>query len=203
MVSIAVLNIISVTCISQQPEHLFMLSRSFFNHYYKQYMVTSIFSTIPTPFSTHSTTKVVLYLIDFVFCRFINLLFIEHSQNMSSSIIRFIYYHNKSLFVKQDMPPPPPPPPPPRCFVSHCDLDLYLIDPLDCDLDLNLIDPKIDREHLLSMTNVCIKFEKAEPYQTVVIDRIRLNKTDRLTDRQVQSNKPPLLRRGGHNYWND
>ena len=47
------------------------------------------------------------------------------------------------------------------------------------------------------MTNVCIKFEKAEPYQTVVIDRIRLNKTDRLTDRQVQSNKPPLLQRGG------
>ena len=45
---------------------------------------------------------------------------------------------------------------------SHCDLDLYLID------------PKIDTEHLLSVTNVCMKFEKARPKQTLVIDRTRL-----------------------------
>ena len=34
-----------------------------------------------------------------------------------------------------------------------------------CDLDLYLIDSKINTEHLLSITNVCIKFEKAGPNQ--------------------------------------
>ena len=37
-------------------------------------------------------------------------------------------------------------------------------------LNLYSIEPKIDMEHLLSMTNVCMKFEKAWLYQTLVID---------------------------------
>ena len=69
---------------------------------------------------------------------------------------------------------------------SHCDLDLYPTD------------PRIDRKHLLSMTNyVCMKFEKAEPNQTLVIDQRRLYMTDGQTVRQVQSKMPPLLQRGG------
>ena len=58
---------------------------------------------------------------------------------------------------------------PPCYFVSHCDLDLYPIE------------PKINREHLLSMAKVCMKFEKAGPYQTLVIDRARLYTMDRQT----------------------
>ena len=41
-----------------------------------------------------------------------------------------------------------------------------------------------------------MKFEKAGPDQTLVVNRTRLHKTDRLTDRQVQGNIPPLLRNG-------
>ena len=69
------------------------------------------------------------------------------------------------------------------------------------DLDLHLNDPKINREHLLSMTNVCMKFEKAERNKTLGIDRTWLYMTDRQTERRtdghVQSNIPLLLRRGG------
>ena len=72
---------------------------------------------------------------------------------------------------------------------SHCDLDLYPTD------------PKIDRENILSMTNVCMKSEKARPNQTLVIDWTRLYTSDGLTDepqdRQVQSNIPLSLK-GGH-----
>ena len=50
-------------------------------------------------------------------------------------------------------------------------------------LDIYPIDPKINREHLLSMTNACMKFEKAELNQTLVIDKPRLYMKDRLTDR--------------------
>ena len=68
---------------------------------------------------------------------------------------------------------------------SHCNLDLYPID------------PKIDMVQLLSMTNVCIKFEKAGPNQTLVIDRTMLDTTDGRTygprDGQVQSNVPSRL----------
>ena len=64
---------------------------------------------------------------------------------------------------------------------SHCDLDLYPIE------------LKINREHLCSITNVCMKFEKAGPKQTLVIDRTRLYTTDGPSDRQVQSNIPSLL----------
>ena len=85
---------------------------------------------------------------------------------------------NMSLFVKQDRPPPM------LICHSHCDLDLYPIE------------PKIDREHLLSVTNVCMKFEKAGPNQTLVIYPTRLytmdGQTNGLTDRQVQGNIPPL-----------
>ena len=56
---------------------------------------------------------------------------------------------------------------------SHCDLDLYSIE------------PKIDREHLLSMTNVCMKFEKAGPNQTLVTDRTGLYMMDRWTNGQT------------------
>ena len=70
-------------------------------------------------------------------------------------------------------------PPPMLLCHSHCDLVLYLTD------------PKIDREHLLCMTNVCMKFEKAGPNQTLVIDHTRLY----TTDGQAKSNIPPLLRR--------
>ena len=45
-----------------------------------------------------------------------------------------------------------------------------------CTLDLNPIELKIDREHLLSMTNVWMKVDKAGLNQTLVIDR-----TDRQT----------------------
>ena len=41
-----------------------------------------------------------------------------------------------------------------------------------------------------------IKFEKAGPNQTVVIDRTSLYTRDGWTDREVQSNMPPLLRKG-------
>ena len=51
-----------------------------------------------------------------------------------------------------------------------------------CDLDLFPIDPKINREHPFSISNVCIKFEKAGPNQTEFIDRTSLYKTDRRTD---------------------
>ena len=54
---------------------------------------------------------------------------------------------------------------------SHCDLGLYPID------------PKINREHLLSITNVCMKFEKAGPNQILVFDWTRLYTTDGQTDR--------------------
>ena len=40
---------------------------------------------------------------------------------------------------------------------------LMLLGHSHCHLDLHSIEPKIDREHLLSMTNVCMKFEKAGP----------------------------------------
>ena len=74
---------------------------------------------------------------------------------------------NKSLFCKTGHAP--------RycCFVTVTDLDLYFID------------VQIDREHLLSMTNVFMKFEKAGPYQTLVTDRTRLytSWTDQRTDR--------------------
>ena len=84
-------------------------------------------------------------------------------------------FFNKILFLKQDMPPLSM-----RLCHSHCDLDLYPTE------------PKIDREHLLSMTNVCMKFKKAEPNITLKIDRTMLYMMDRPTDRQV----PTLL--GGH-----
>ena len=76
-------------------------------------------------------------------------------------------------------------PPPPCCFVSHCDLDLY---PIEC---------QINKEYLLSLTNVCMKFEKAGPYQTLVTDWTRLYTTDRRTERQVQSNITLFFERGG------
>ena len=58
--------------------------------------------------------------------------------------------------------------------------------------DLYPIDPKIDREHLLCMNNVRMKFGKAWPDQTLVIDWTRLY----TTDGQVQSSIVPLLLRG-------
>ena len=70
-----------------------------------------------------------------------------------------------------------------------------------CDLDLYQIDPKISREHLFSITNVCMKFEKTGPNLTLVIDRTRKYDTDGKTDRQVQSNIPspsPSSLKGGH-----
>ena len=53
------------------------------------------------------------------------------------------------------------------------------------DLDLYQIDPKIDREHLLSMTDVCNKFKKAGSNQTLVIDRTRLYMKEGRTDRKT------------------
>ena len=76
--------------------------------------------------------------------------------------------------------------PPPCCFVSHCDLDLYPIE------------RQINKEYLLSLTNVCMKFEKAGPYQTLVTDWTRLYTTDRRTERQVQSNITLFFERRGH-----
>ena len=71
---------------------------------------------------------------------------------------------------------------------SHCDLDLYLID------------PKIDREHLLSMTNVFMKFEKPGPHQTLVIDWTSLYTMDRKTEGLMDISKAiyPLFVEGGH-----
>ena len=48
------------------------------------------------------------------------------------------------------------------------------------------------------MTNVCMKFEKAGPNPTLVIDPTRLYTTDGRLDGQVQSNIPSLLRGEGH-----
>ena len=63
---------------------------------------------------------------------------------------------------------------------SHCDLDLYPID------------PKIDREHLLSITNICMKFEKAGPNQTLVIDGDKVVYAGQTGAKQYT----PLLRSG-------
>ena len=69
---------------------------------------------------------------------------------------------------------------------SHCDLDLYPID------------PKINREHLLSMTNIWMKFEEAGPYQTLVIDLTRLHTTDGRTDLQTAAKQyTPSSSKGG------
>ena len=71
---------------------------------------------------------------------------------------------------------------------SHCDLDLYPIE------------PKIDREHLLSMTNVCMKFEKTGPKQTLVFDWTRLYMTNGWMDRRTDRCKAiyPLFFEGRH-----
>ena len=63
------------------------------------------------------------------------------------------------------------PPPPMLLCHSHGDLDLYPTD------------PTIEREHLLSTTNVCMEFEKTGPNQTLIIDRATLYTTDGRTDR--------------------
>ena len=90
---------------------------------------------------------------------------------------------NKSLFVKHGILP--------LLLLCHSHSDLYPID------------PQISREHLHFMTNVCMKFEKAGPNQTLVIDRTRLyimdGQMNERTDGQVQRNITPLLQ-GGHNY---
>ena len=67
---------------------------------------------------------------------------------------------------------------------SHCDLDLYPIE------------HKINREHPLSITNVCMKFEKAGPNQILDIDRTRLYTMNGPMDKQVQSSLP-LFFEGG------
>ena len=41
-----------------------------------------------------------------------------------------------------------------------------------------------------------MKFEKAGPYQTPVIDQTKLYTTDEQTDRQVQTNIPPSSSKG-------
>ena len=66
---------------------------------------------------------------------------------------------------------------------SHCDLDLYPID------------LKIDREHLLCLNSVCMKFEKAAPNETRVIDLTRLYKTDRWCKAIY-----PIFFKWGHKY---
>ena len=66
---------------------------------------------------------------------------------------------------------------------SHCDLDLYPIE------------PEMDREHLLSMTSVFMKFEKAGPNQTLNIDRTScIRRTDRCKA------TPPHFFKKGHNH---
>ena len=55
------------------------------------------------------------------------------------------------------------------------------------DLDLYAIGPKIDREHLLSMTNVCMKFEKAGLNQNLVINQTKLYIMDRQTKGQTDA----------------
>ena len=52
-------------------------------------------------------------------------------------------------------------------------------------LTFNLLTPKTNRDHLLYMTNVCMKFKKAGPNQTLVIDRTRLYTTDRRTGQRT------------------
>jgi hypothetical protein len=67
-----------------------------------------------------------------------------------------------------------------------------------CDLDLWPLDPKINRGHLLVMTNHHTKFEVPRPKGSLVITRKPFGlRTDGPTDRQVQSNIPPFLRNGG------
>ena len=61
---------------------------------------------------------------------------------------------------------------------SHSDLDLYPID------------PKIEREHQLCMTNVCMKLDQSKLYLLIKQGCIQWR------DRQVQSNIYPLLPRG-------
>ena len=60
-------------------------------------------------------------------------------------------------------------------YHSHCDLDLYPIN------------PKINGEHLLSMTNVCMNSEIAGTNHTLVIDRTRLYMTDRRMNQRTGS----------------
>ena len=67
------------------------------------------------------------------------------------------------------------------CKTGHAPLMLLCHN--NCDLDLYPIEPKINWEHLLSMTNVCMKFEKAGLDQTLVIHPTRLYTTDGPTDR--------------------
>ena len=53
-------------------------------------------------------------------------------------------------------------------------------------LDLYLIETEIDREHL-TMTNICMKFEKTGPNQTLVIVQTRLYTMDGCTDGQTDA----------------
>jgi hypothetical protein len=67
-----------------------------------------------------------------------------------------------------------------------------------CDLDLWPLDPKINRVHLMVMTNHHTKFEVPRPKRSLVIDWKPFGlQTDGPTDRQVQSNIPSFLRSGG------
>ena len=84
------------------------------------------------------------------------------------------------------------------CKTGHGPLILFCHS--RCDLDLYPIDPKINREHLLSMTYVFIKFEKAGPNQTLVIDRTWLYSTDGWTDRRTGAKQyAPIFERGHNN----
>ena len=76
-------------------------------------------------------------------------------------------------------------------FHSHCELDLYPIE------------PKIDMEHLLSMNNVYMKFGKAGQNQTLVIDwtKVVYYRRSEQTNQQTDRYKAiyPLFFQGGHN----
>ena len=53
------------------------------------------------------------------------------------------------------------------------------------------------------MANVCMKFEKAGPNQTLVIDRTRLYKTDGRSDGQTGAKSSSSTGGGGHNNYNN
>ena len=64
-----------------------------------------------------------------------------------------------------------------------------------CNLDLCPRNPKFKRGHLLVISNHHIKLDVPWAMRYLVIDRTRF--VNRPPDQHVQSNIPPLFRRGG------
>ena len=60
------------------------------------------------------------------------------------------------------------------------------------------MDPKISKVHLLFMTNVCMKFQKAGPNQTVVVKKGCIRRMDRPTEQPTGAKLyTPSFSKGG------